>query len=323
MRRTWMWAGLGSAALLAGTATAAHAQGAAAPPAPTTATAPVRPAAVVNGEAVTRAELDAAIKQVGRDPILLGEDQRRAQQKAVLDILVDNLLLQQFLAKYAPPVSVADVNARVADFTARLQKANKTFPDYLKETDQTEGTFRGDLAQSMRWENYAKAKVTDADLERYYQENKDFFDGVLVRVSHIEMRLPANATDADRAKARQQLTELRGALAAGTIDFAETAKKISQSPTAADGGDMGYVPRKFMVDEAFARAAFSTPVNGVSEVVQSSYGLHLIKVTDRKAGVPSDFAKIKDDVRQVCTEEMRMKLLEDLRKSAKIEITLP
>ena len=110
---------------------------------------------------------------------------------------------------------------------------------------------------------------------------------------------------------------------ANKIDFAEAAKKYSQCPTAPGGGDIGFFPRKFMVDEAFAQAAFSTPVNGVSEVVQSGYGFHLIKVTDRKAGEPSDFAKIKDAVRKVCAEEWRMNLLKDLRKSGKVEITLP
>ena len=305
MRRKWMLASLVGAAVLAG----------AAPATPITATAPVKPAAVVNGDAITRAEWEAALKQVGQDPARLTEDQRRIQQKAVLDILVDNLLLQQFLAKYAPPVSVADVNARVAAFEAKLKKANKTLADYLKETEQTEGTFRGDLAQMMRWENYAKAKVTDPDLKRYYQENKDFFDGVLVRVSHIELRLPTFATEAEteaeKARAIQQLTDLRTQLLAGNIDFAVTAKKMSQSPTAFDGGDMGYIPRKFVVAEAFAAAAFATPVNGISDVVQIGNDLHLIKVTERKAGTPSDFAKVKEDARKFCMEEMRMNLVSE------------
>ena len=109
---------------------------------------------------------------------------------------------------------------------------------------------------------------------------------------------------------------------ANQIDFAEAAKKYSQCPTAPSGGDVGFFTPKD-VDESFARAAFSTPVNGVTEVVQSGYGYHIIKVTDRTAGTPSDFAKIKDQVRQMCTQEMYLNLLDGLRKSSKIEITLP
>jgi len=291
-------------------------------PTPTTPTAAVQAAAVVNGDAVTRAEFDAAVKQAGLS-VAVPEGQRRAQLRAVLDILIDNLLLQQYLANNAPPMTVADVNAHVAEFEAQLKKANKTFPEYLKDTNQTEGEFRGDLVQSMRWDALAKARITDAYLQQYYTANKDFFDHVAVHVSHIELLTAPNATEADKAQARRRLTDLRADLLAGKIEFAEAAKKVSQSSTAANGGDLGFIGRKFMVDESFALAAFSTPVNGVSEVVQTDSGLHLIKVTERKAGEPSDFSKIKEEVRKCCIEEMRMHLVGELRKTAKIEVHLP
>ena len=175
----------------------------------------------------------------------------------------------------------------------------------------------------MQWDDYAKSKISDADVEKYYKANKDFFDHVMVRASHILLRIPPNATEADKAKLKEQLNNLRAQIVANKMDFAEAAKKYSQCPTAPGGGDVGYFPRKFMVDESFAQAAFSTPVNGVSDVVQSGYGFHLIKVTERKPGDPSDFSKIKDAVREVCTEEWRMSLLEQLRQAGKIDITLP
>ena len=323
-RRKWILAGLAGAAVLAGSAARVNAQATAAPPArPAAPAAAAKPPAVVNGEIVTRAELDDALKQVGQSPTPLTDDQRRAQQVQVLGFLVDNMLLHQFLAKNAPAVTPAEVDARVTAITAELKKDNKTVADLLKESNQTEAVFRGDLAQALQWEKYAKSKVSDADVEKYYKDNKDFFDRVLVRASHIVLRVPPNAPEADKAKARQQLTELRAQLVANKIDFAEAAKKYSQSPEGAKGGDVGYIPRKFVVDENFARAAFSTPVNGISDVVQTGYGLHLIKVTERKAGEPSDFAKIKDDVREFCIEEMRLSLLNDLRTGGKVEITLP
>ncbi len=317
-RRKWIQA------VLVGAALTAIGAGAYAGPTPTptaTQTAPVSAAAVVNGEAVTWAEFEAAVKQAGIS-VAVPEEQLRAQRRAVLDVLIDNLLLHQYLLKNAPQVTVADVDARAAEFEAQLKKANKTFPDYLKETNQTEGEFRGDLVQSMRWDALAKARVTDAYLRIYYTANKDFFDHVLVRVSHIELLTPANATDADRAKPRRQLTELRADLLAGKVEFAEAAKRVSQSSTAANGGDLGFIARKFMVDESFARAAFATPVNGVSDIVQTDSGLHLIKATERTAGEPSDFNKIKEEVRKACIEEMRMRLVSELRKTAKIEVNL-
>ena len=238
-------------------------------------------------------------------------------------MLIDDKLMRQFIAKNAAPAPPAEVTARVAAAEAELKKLNKTLQDFYKESGQTEATFRADCALAVQWDDYAKTKISDADVEKYYKYNKDFFDGVTVRASHILLRIPPKATDADKAKLKEQLNDLRAQIVANQIDFAEAAKKYSQCPTAPGGGDVGYFKRKFMVDEAFAQAAFSTPVNGVSDVVQSGYGFHLIKVTERKAGEPSDFAKMKDAVREVCTEEWRMNLLEELRRTGKIDITLP
>ena len=64
-------------------------------------------------------------------------------------------------------------------------------------------------------------------------------------------------------------------------------------------------------------------VGDVSDVVETDYGLHLIKVTDRKPGQPSEYNKVKDEVRELCTEEMRLALLAQQRKAAHIEINLP
>ena len=64
-------------------------------------------------------------------------------------------------------------------------------------------------------------------------------------------------------------------------------------------------------------------VGEISDVVQSDYGLHLIKVTDRKTnGPPSDFEKIKEEVREACAMEMMNNLVAHERQVAKIEINL-
>src|SRR5262249_56914362 len=104
-------------------------------------------------------------------------------------------------------------------------------------------------------------------------------------------------------------TELRAQILGDKTDFAAAAKAYSQCPSASDGGDVGTFPRKFVVDENFARAAFALKPGEVSGVVQTDFGLHLIKVTERKPAQPSDFNKIKDDVREIYLDDLRLKLL--------------
>ena len=119
-----------------------------------------------------------------------------------------------------------------------------------------------------------------------------------------------------------KLQDIRQQMLAGKITFADAAKTYSQSSDAAGGGDIGYFPRKWAVEESFARAAFALEKNQVSDVVQTDFGLHLILVTDRKAGQPSDFNMIKDEVRETAAEEMRLNILVEHRKLAKIIVNL-
>src|SRR5262249_39621660 len=153
----------------------------------------------------------------------------------------------------------------------------KTLEQFCRETGQTAAEIREEFSTMFRWRDYVKARLSDADVKRYYDENKDFFDGVTVRASHIVLPLAPSAAEAEKQAARDKLLALRQEIVTGKLDFAEAAKKHSQCPTAPNGGDIGFFPRKGLVDEAFARAAFALPAGQVSDVVQTEFGLHLIK----------------------------------------------
>jgi peptidyl-prolyl cis-trans isomerase C len=205
-----------------------------------------------------------------------------------------------------------------------VKKANKTMDDYYKDSGQDEAGVRAGILSVLQWDAIARARISDAEVKRYYDENKDFFDQVTVHASHIMLKVAANAPETEKQAAREKLLAIRAHVVAGKLDFAEAAKRYSQCVTAPEGGDLGMFPRKMVVDENIAKAAFALPVNGVSDVVQSDYGLHLIKVTERKAdGPPSEFGKIKDTVREFCTEELRMSVMAQQRKTAEVKITLP
>jgi peptidyl-prolyl cis-trans isomerase C len=315
--RTRLWAaGLGLA-VLTGLATA-QAQ----PPGQPKQTG--KPAAVVNGVAITTAEIEAVLKASGPAPVQLAESQRRQRQMEALAMLIDNLLMRQLLQKHTAPVSAEEVNRRLKEMEAGLREQGKTLQEFCHDTNQTDAQLRAGIADHLRWAAYAKAHISDAAVQAYYADNKDFFDGVTVRASHIVIRVPAGTAEAERNKARAKLEELRKQLLADPkADFAALAKLYSQDPRAAQGGDLGYFPRKWVFDEPFARAAFALQVGQISDVVQTDYGYHLIKVTDRKPGKPSNFTELKEAVREFCTEDLRQGLLAKERKAAKIEVNLP
>jgi peptidyl-prolyl cis-trans isomerase C len=316
----WTLRSLAGAALLAATATGSFAQPAAPAAAGASAT-PAKLAAVVNGEPIPMEEVERFLKDRPVPP-QLSDEQRRQLRFEIVGMLVDDHLLQQFLKTNAPPVKEADVNKWLVELEAGLKSQGHTLKEFYQERGVTEQQVRKNVSNMLQWVNYVNLKVTEADLKHYYEENKDFFDQVSVHACHILVRVAPTASPAERQAAKAQLQGLRQQIVSGKLDFSEAAKKVSQCPSKAQGGDIGYFPRKFAVEESFARAAFALKAGDISDVVETDLGYHLIKVVDRKQGQTSSFAKIKDEVREVAAEEMRQNLLAHQRKTSKIEILI-
>jgi parvulin-like peptidyl-prolyl isomerase len=312
--RIWGLQMLASTAVLAILATGARAQNQA---------APAKPVAIVDGTPITMAEVEAVLKQIGPSPTPLTEAQKKQMHMEAIGMLIDDLLMQQFLRKNGPQLEANEVSKKLAELDESLKKQNKTIQDFLKESGQSEAQLRTNILNMLQWSTFVKQRLTDEDVKRYYEENKEYFDRIVVRASHIVFRVSAAASDTEREAVRAKLAALRQEIESGKIDFAEAAKKYSQCASAPSGGDIGYFPRKMTVEEPFAKAAFALKVGQMSDIVQTDYGLHLIKVTDRKPGQPSDFNKMKDEVREMCIEEMRLALLSQQRKAAHVEINLP
>lgn len=282
-----------------------------------------KPVAVVNGEAINQSELDAALKMRPQGATPVSSAQQRRVSEQILSLLIDDVLIRQFLEKNAPPASPSVVNKQMSILLEGLKAQNKSLADYCKDTQQTEKQLRTGIESMIRWNAYVANRMNDAELMKYYEANKDFFDKATVRCSQIVYRLPETAKRAERDDAAKKLDELRQQIINKKLTFAEAAKKFSHCSNAARGGDLGWIYRKWVVEEPVAKVAFAMKIGEMSEVVSSDIGVHLIVVTDRKAGEPSNFDKIRDDVRECYTEEMRLQLITDLRRAANIVINLP
>src|SRR5262249_45368642 len=94
---------------------------------------PAKPAAVVNGQPITLAEVDAAVKVMNGNvqvaAVQVPESKRRQMRFEALGMLADNLLLQQYLRKNAPPVDPKEMARHIADLESALKKENKKLSD--------------------------------------------------------------------------------------------------------------------------------------------------------------------------------------------------
>lgn len=140
-------------------------------------------------------------------------------------------------------------------------------------------------------------KVDDAEVKKFYDENTSKFQGnEQRRASHILIGFGVSATQEKKQEAKAKAEELLAIIKKDPSKFEALAVKNSQDPgSAIKGGDLGVFGRGAMV-KPFEDAAFSLKVNQVSDLVESEYGYHIIKVTEIK-GESSDFNSLRPQVK--------------------------
>ncbi len=283
---------------------------------------PPKPAATANGEPIALADVDAVIRHtLPNAPI--SANQLRALRREVVQDLIDDALLRQFLAKHGPKVDPAEIDAQLKAFGEKLARDGKSLADFYKETGQTEPQVRAAWTAAMQLTGYVKSVTTEQQLKAYFDAHRDVFDRAEVRVRHVLVRAGKNALPAERAAAKERAEAVRAAIADNRIDFAAAAKRYSQCPSAADGGDLGFVLRKSaLLDEPVARLAFALKP-GALGVAETEFGFHIVQAVERKPGTPTTYDKCATEVLDAYADDHRAELLAKLRKEAKIEVTLP
>lgn len=192
------------------------------------------------------------------------------------------------------------------------------------------------LANQSRFENQEQVKVdyielnvadiaktievTDADISSYYQDNiSSFRQEEQRRVSHILVEFGD-----DKAAAKTQIDAIKSRIDNGE-NFADLAKQLSADTFSGEnGGDLEWLERGVM-DTAFDDAAYSlAAVNDVSDVVETEYGYHLIKLTELKAEQVQALADVKDELKEkVSQQKAADKFFELQQEAAQISFEVP
>jgi peptidyl-prolyl cis-trans isomerase C len=145
----------------------------------------------------------------------------------------------------------------------------------------------------------------------------------MVRASHILITpKPEPGADPNKAKADAKKTaeDLLKQIKGGA-DFADLAKKNSSCPSAAKGGDLDWFGKGRMVPE-FDKAAFAMKVGEVSDIVETQFGYHIIKLTARRAAGTMSFEDAKPDIMEFLKQTKQKQFYDEylaaLTKSANI-----
>lgn len=293
-----------------------------------------RIAAVINDEIITLSELNNAFapfrKKIeeaykGKEGDALLADSR----KALLNKLIDTALIDQEAKKNKISFGESEVMATVREILARKNISLDDFVKGLSAEGKSLETYKKDIREQMirmqmvRREIKSKILVTDEEIGEFYRKHRRDYEGrEAVRVKQIFLSFPKDADEAVKDKLRKEAYYISDRLKKGE-QFDAIAAKYSQGTI---GGDMGFIEKGMLALPEVEKAAFDLEVGGISDVVQSRAGFHIIMITDKKGGGGKDLEAVRGEI-QAAIEEQKMEKkfeewLETLRKKSHIEIKL-
>jgi peptidyl-prolyl cis-trans isomerase C len=288
-------------------------------------------AAMVNGKVITLQNLERGVFTVERylmnnghavSPESIPEIRRR-----VLENLIDQELLYQETQKKEIKVEQAVIDEKLESLKKRYPSEQK-FKEAMFEANLSEKILRSEIERNLAIQKYVdeefvkKTKVTDAEKKAFYDGNPRFFvQPEQVRASHILIRVEPGASPEKKNQARQKLEAIRGRIEKGE-DFEALAKEYSQCSSRTNGGDLGYITRGETV-KSFEDVAFALEVGKLSPVVETTFGYHIIRVTDKKPERAIPFKEAEKDIEQHLMIEKVNKekegLVARLKQEAKVE----
>jgi peptidyl-prolyl cis-trans isomerase C len=256
----------------------------------------------------------------------------------VVNYLVDNLIVDQYLVQLKVEPEAKEVDAKLSEIKEEATKNKQDFDDLLKKLHLTEPELRKELSAALRWDKFVHQQGTEKVLKDFYEKNTTMFDGSQVQARHILIKGDPEKAKAAVAAIRKAIEDdVAKAMAAVPADadmltkektristlnkaFAEQAGKYSECPSKAQGGSLGWFPRAGAMVEPFARAAFALKPAQMSDAVATEFGHHLILCTDTKAGRQLKFEEIRPFVLEVYGDKLREAVLNAYKPRAKIEI---
>lgn len=235
--------------------------------------------ATVNGQPVTEADVNEFLAGLGQRGKSYDNPQGRAM---ILTQLVNSKLF-------------------LIDAQRNLIEAEPAFKEQLRRVKEN------------LLSNYAVEKliagitVTDAEAEKYYQDNADkFLAGETVNASHILVDSEETARDIARR------------IKAGEITFEDAAKQYSSCPSKEEGGNLGDFGKGQMVPE-FDQAVFAMEEGAMTdEPVKTQFGYHLIRLNKKNPAAKVAFADVRDQIKEQLLRDKQTKAYESRVNQLKI-----
>jgi len=265
---------------------------------------------VVNGVAMTPADLH-----------LLAALQNREVATAeaeLADEWINRELIRGFLAKQKIVPDAEDLAWQRSQLNELVQRRGKDPALFWQELKIAPDRIDRELSLSLAWLNYVKATITPEQIRAHFDQHRLEFDGTRVRARQIFFKRQAGETDADLASRVQKMAEIRQQIQSQALDFPTAAQRFSEAPSKKDGGDVGWFAARGRMPYEVAKVALPLNVGELSEPILSPFGVHLVLVEEKEAGLLSP-----EDARRAILDQLSTQLWEQTvqqqRQTAKIQ----
>jgi peptidyl-prolyl cis-trans isomerase C len=253
-------------------------------------------------------------------------------RREAMDLMIEQELIRQAAVKQGIEVSAEEIDAAMVEVRDPFKS-----PDDFRRRLQTEGftedSYRAYLGRMIAASKYLDGiragvpAVGDAELEAYYHDNEYRLTlPEQVRVRHILITWKPMGTLDDRLAVRSKMAPILERARQGE-DFAALAGQYSEdAATAGNGGDTGFFHRGEMAP-AFEEAAFTLQAGEVSDMVETSFGIHILRQEERKAARLLPLDEVREQLREYLSAEKMQAAVrqetERLRQAATIEVLIP
>jgi peptidyl-prolyl cis-trans isomerase C len=288
-------------------------------------------AAVVNGAVITQDQFENELGQVNQEFLKQGKTLTESQLMEIKKSVLETLINRELLFQESQKTGIHIEEEVIQD---QLEAVKKRFPNQeefekaLKPMKLTENDVKSQIGRALAIRELInkqiiqKIMIPDQESRIFYDTHPEAFkQPEEVRASHILAEVKPNAEKSEKSKAMEKIKKVQKQLGEGD-GFAELAKKYSDGPSKTKGGDLGYFKRGQMV-KPFEDTAFALEPNQVSDIVETDFGYHLIKVLDKRPKGVLPYEEVAQRINAYLAKEKEKKeinvYLEGLKKSAEIQ----
>lgn len=266
--------------------------------------------ATVNGVRIKQNAIDIYVEFLkNQDPTSVPAD-NTPEFKTLQANILDSLIVLNVLENYADKNNFKVTQKEIDDAYQEIVKSYPSESDFEKDlvAKKVSKDFLLDQVSSQVLRDKIFADVTknitisDAEVKKYYDDNKETLFKVAeqIQVSHILIKFNVpegqELTEQLKKEANDKIKAVQEKLKSGE-DFAALAKSYSEDTASKEnGGDIGLISAGITIKE-FEDAAFALKVGEVSDIVETTFGYHLIKVTDHKDEYIKDFSEVTDTIK--------------------------